>query len=350
MSTFIQKLANKHSINSNSLAYLYMELKTKASDRDSKSRRSFGNLYAIYVLCQDYISGNRSGSRFTELMARMKSMPFGSKLQNHPLDNRLNDEVRRKFIENNTSLNNEYLPVVPVITDGKKGRKISESFLAHGEQNAKNSALFIVDVIDEYISIIDQNQTAYLNEISDAKTPQEISKIIKKAFVYESDARLFEIVSHAILFVAYRKITVNISLSTDEVFEEPLTLFKTGRTNANDGGIDFVLKPLGRFFQVTETLDFKKYFLDFDKMNRFPVTFVIKTDLTPEDTFTKIKTDALADLGVTGAEPYLELFEEIITNNELKAFLEKMEGSDEDLNLLKETVIDSYKLEFGLFD
>lgn len=31
---------------------------------------------------------------------------------------------------------------------------------------------------------------------------------------------------------------------------------KTGRTNANDGGIDFVTKPLGRFFQVTETLDF----------------------------------------------------------------------------------------------
>ena len=38
------------------------------------------------------------------------------------------------------------------------------------------------------------------------------------------------------------------------------TLYKTGRTNANDGGIDFVLKPLGKFLQVTETLDFKKYF------------------------------------------------------------------------------------------
>ena len=31
---------------------------------------------------------------------------------------------------------------------------------------------------------------------------------------------------------------------------------KNGRTNENDGGIDFVVRPLGRFFQITETLDF----------------------------------------------------------------------------------------------
>ena len=48
-----------------------------------------------------------------------------------------------------------------------------------------------------------------------------------------------------------------------------MKLYKTGRTNANDGGIDFVMKPLGRFFQVTETLDFKKYFLDIDKIETF---------------------------------------------------------------------------------
>jgi len=46
------------------------------------------------------------------------------------------------------------------------------------------------------------------------------------------------------------------------VKEDFLILYKTGRTNANDVGIDFVMKPLGRFFQVTETLDVRKYFLD----------------------------------------------------------------------------------------
>ena len=52
--------------------------------------------------------------------------------------------------------------------------------------------------------------------------------------------------------------------SPDELNAEYLVLYKTGRTNANDGGIDFVMKPLGRFFQVTETIDAGKYFLDID--------------------------------------------------------------------------------------
>jgi len=38
------------------------------------------------------------------------------------------------------------------------------------------------------------------------------------------------------------------------------------------------MKPLGRFFQVTETVDFKKYFLDIDKIQKYPITFVIKSN------------------------------------------------------------------------
>lgn len=66
-------------------------------------------------------------------------------------------------------------------------------------------------------------------------------------------------------------------------------LYKTGRTNANDGGIDFVMRPLGRFFQVTETLDFKKYFLDIDKIERFPLSFVIKSEESVDDLLSKLK-------------------------------------------------------------
>ena len=33
----------------------------------------------------------------------------------------------------------------------------------------------------------------------------------------------------------------------DKLTKDNLRLYKTGRTNANDGGIDFVMKPLGRF-------------------------------------------------------------------------------------------------------
>ena len=52
---------------------------------------------------------------------------------------------------------------------------------------------------------------------------------------------------------------IGFNRSVDRLMQA-IKLYKTGKTNANDGGIDFVMKPLGRFFQVTETLDFKKYF------------------------------------------------------------------------------------------
>ena len=46
----------------------------------------------------------------------------------------------------------------------------------------------------------------------------------------------------------------------DKVFTENLKLYKTGRTNANDGGIDFVMKPLGRFFSSNRNFRFQKIF------------------------------------------------------------------------------------------
>lgn len=79
------------------------------------------------------------------------------------------------------------------------------------------------------------------------------------------DARLFEIVSFSILKFYYIEQNIYWGYELEKIEAENLKLYKTGRTNANDGGIDFVMKPLGRFFQVTETLDFKKYFLDIDK-------------------------------------------------------------------------------------
>lgn len=97
------------------------------------------------------------------------------------------------------------------------------------------------------------------------------------------DARLFEIVSYSILKYYYKEQTIIWGYSRENLNEEALKLYKTGRTNANDGGIDFVMKPLGRFFQVTETLDFKKYFLDIEKIEKYPITFVVKSTERIED-------------------------------------------------------------------
>ncbi len=91
------------------------------------------------------------------------------------------------------------------------------------------------------------------------------------------DARIFEIVSYSILKYFYHNQKLYWGFDPEELKEDNLKLYKTGRTNANDGGIDFVMKPLGRFFQVTETVDVKKYFLDIDKIEKYPITFVVKS-------------------------------------------------------------------------
>ena len=278
-------------------------------------------------------------------MQRMKALPFGAKLQNHPLDNRLNDEVKRQY-----DVSDSMLPVQPAnLGEGKKARKISFKLLVEYNMNPNNSARFIVDAIDSYITIIDDNQTAYLNEIEAANTDAEITQVIAEAFEYNSDARLFEIISFGLLHLYFAKTSVRFCIDEKERLEQ-LILYRTGRTNANDGGIDFVLQPLGKFFQVTETLDFRKYFLDFEKVNRFPINFVIKTDLTAKKVRAEIEENALQQYDAQQVEEYMKLFDEIYTLNELRSILEEVKKSSSLVAKLKEIVVQSFKLEYGLLD
>ena len=91
--------------------------------------------------------------------------------------------------------------------------------------------------------------------------PQRAIEFIRSLLRPNIDARVFEIVSYAILKEYYGEQKIYWGWSPDRLNSEYLLLYKTGRTNANDGGIDFVMKPLGRFFQVTETIAADKYFL-----------------------------------------------------------------------------------------
>ena len=108
-------------------------------------------------------------------------------------------------------------------------------------------------------------------------TEVQVREFIKQMVAPNVDARIFEIVSYSILKYYYNDRVIYWGYALDSLQQENLKLFKTGRTNANDGGIDFVMKPLGRFFQVTETVDVNKYFLDIDKIERYPITFVVKS-------------------------------------------------------------------------
>lgn len=344
-SLFVKEEAERYNVQSNSIIHKYITRKTKASERDSKARRSLGNLYALYVLCQDYLNGNEAGSTFTALMGRMKAMPFGAKLQNHPLDNRLNDEVRRQY-----GASDDMLPVQPAdLGDGRKARKISVVLLSENGMNPKDTATYVVSSIDKYIQIIDDNQTAYLNEIETANTDKDIVDLVRQAFEYNSDARLFEIISFALLHLHFQKTEVTITINGITKTEH-LCLYRTGRTNANDGGIDFVLKPIGKIFQVTETLDFKKYFLDFDKINRFQLSFVIKTELSSDEVREQIESTAQKSLDAKLVARYIRLFDDIYTINELKSILGWIQQSHELIIQLKEIIINCFKLEYGLLD
>ena len=125
-------------------------------------------------------------------------------------------------------------------------------------------------------------------------------------------------------------------------------LYKTGRTNANDGGIDFVMKPLGRFFQVTETIDVNKYFLDIDKIHRFPLTFVVKSTDSDADVRIQLRTEALSKYGVDAiVSRYMEAVEEVINIPRLVSVFKELVKNGKLQEIMKEVILQS-RVEFNL--
>ena len=72
------------------------------------------------------------------------------------------------------------------------------------------------------------------------------------------------------------------------------------------------MKPCGRFFQVTETTDVNKYFLDIDKLEKFPITFVVKSTTSIENLMKSIRDGAVEQYAVEKVvEKYMDRIEEI---------------------------------------
>lgn len=251
----------------------YIELKTRSANKGSKARGSFANLYALYVVIEDYLNKgfekksnytDYEGAEFSRLFERQRQLPFGAKLQNHALNNRMNSEFQKFFP------NAEYVPILRNLETNRYW--INENLLKIKIGNRSlNIAEAVIKIIDVYSKA---KQGAFkqfiqscleLQEIQN-KNPKEVKKFILDLLAPNVDARLFEIVSYSILKYFYCDQKIYWGFEKNKLNEDNLTLYKTGRTNANDGGIDFVMKPLGRFFQVTETNDVKKYFLDIDKI------------------------------------------------------------------------------------
>jgi hypothetical protein len=162
------------------------------------------------------------------------------------------------------------------------------------------------------------------------------------------DARVFEIVSFSVLKAFYADTIVYWGYTRDELNEEKLALYKTGRTNANDGGIDFVMKPLGRFFQVTETVDAGKYFLDIDKVQRYPITFVIKSNDSTDSIIEKITKQATERYSVKKIiQRYLNCIEEVINSDEILYRLEIVISQGKMGEVIQEIITQS-RVEFNV--
>lgn len=335
--------------------FQYLNIKTKAANRGSKSRAGFANHYAIYVLVEDYINGefhvegqysDYEGAKFVDLFKRQRELPFGSKLQNHALNHRLNEEFKKYFPAN------EHLPI---IRDSETNRYwFNENLLTIKVEGKKiNLALALKETIEEYIrarqSAFSEFMT-YCQEIIDlqGESPEKAIDFIKSLFRPNVDARVFEIASFAVLKQYYADKRIYWGWSPEELIEESLVLYKTGRTNANDGGIDFVMKPLGRFFQVTETIDAGKYFLDIDKVQRYPITFVVKTNDSREEILEKIAEQASAKYQIKAiVQKYIESVEEVINIPRMIEVFEKTLELGKGSNVIEEIVLQS-RVEFNV--
>jgi len=331
----------------------YMDIKTRSADRGSKARGSFANLYAIYVLVEDYIEkgfidrkdySESAGAMFSKLFQRQ--LPFGTKLQNHALNHRLNQEFHKYFPRV------EYIPILRDV--GNNRYWINENLIKIStREEVHNIAEAIIIIIDEYVKA---KQSAFRSFIEicerlkaiDKEGSKDIENFIYSLLETNVDARIFEIVSYAILKYFYYEQTVYFGFELDKIEEENLKLYKTGRTNANDGGIDFVMTPLGRFFQVTETLDVKKYFLDIDKIERYPIAFVIKSNEPTEYLLSKIEEGAKSQYGVSAiVMKYMGCVEEIINIPILKDRLKHAISEGHVRNIIDEIITQS-KVEFNI--
>lgn len=347
---------NADTVLESSILIQYLNEKTKSANKGSKARGSFANLYSIYVIVEDYIKHNYhkakkgsytdyEGAIFSYLLKRQRELPFGAKLQNHSLNNRTNSEFQGLFPTTN---------LIPIIRNQETNRYWVNDTLLWIDLNKKsyNIAEAVISIIDEYVKTKQDSFVRFIEQCEKMKTIEgedgkEIKNFILSLLAPNVDARLFEIVSYSILKFYYIEQNIYWGYELEKIESENLKLYKTGRTNANDGGIDFVMKPLGRFFQVTETLDFKKYFLDIEKIEKYPITFVIKSIESLFEIKEKLESDALKTYPVKAiVRKYLDCIEEIINIPTLMKYLKTVETNGLLIKVLEEIILQS-KVEFN---
>lgn len=331
----------------NSMLLQYLDMKMKTVHSDSKKRRNLANIYAIYSILYFYQDDffNRpnkyrkfDGYDYMRLFNFYRGLYGGSKLENHALNSRVNGEFKNKFSQSANNL---------IINDNGK-YLIHIDYLYVDKFDISKTCCKIIKKYIELLMAKDHSLLIVLQHMRELSDYAEKKQLINDLLTEDAEARIFEIISYAILKNHYSNIKIYFGYSLDEIKEEELQLFKTGRTNANDGGIDFVMRPVGRFFQVTEVDNYDKYLLDIDKVMHFPITFVIKTNSSKEQVLRELENyiNKKANGMIIIENRYRSAIEEIITINELKQWINDL--ADNDINGIIRDIDIYYKLEMNL--
>lgn len=330
----------------NSMLLQYLDSKMGAVYGNSKTRRSLANIYAIYSILyfyeQDFYNKRQEylafdGYEYMRLFKFYRSLYGGSKLQNHALNSRVNGEF----------LNKLHCTKEPIVINNGKYMLHVDYLYVDNHDISK----YAIAIIEKYIQLLKQKDhqlEVNIISFSKLKSTSEKQRKLASMLTETTEARIFEIISYAILKHHYSTTVVYFGFNKNNLTEENLTLYKTGRTNANDGGIDFVMRPLGRFFQVTEVNNYDKYLLDIDKVMHFPITFVIKTKTDKSDIeadFTSYIEERSGGMEVV-KKRYEDAIEEIITINELLTWIEEMDA--EELNGVLRDIDLYYRLEMNI--
>lgn len=325
----------------------YLDKKMKAVHGNSKTRRSLANIYAVYSILHFYQDDfyekqeayrQFEGYDYMKLFNYYRSLYGGSKLQNHALNSRVNGEFHNKIKDAVNDL--------IIINNGKYLIHIDYIYV-EGHDISKVTC----EIIKRYIELLTAKDHALINILEELRNLDDYSEKktkINALLTEDAEARIFEIISYAILKNHYKNVTVFFGYTRETIDEVALELFKTGRTNANDGGIDFVMRPVGRFFQVTEVSNYDKYLLDIDKVMHFPISFVIKTRLNKENVLVDLdRYIAQRSSGMMVLEErYKKAIEEIITINELQAWTTELNNNDID-GIIRDIDI-YYRLEMNM--
>lgn len=330
-----------------SLLLQYLDKKMKAVHGDCKARRSLANIYAIYSILHHYQNDYYDqpdryrkfcGYDYTYLFNFYRGLYGGKKLQNHALNSRVNGEFKNKFPNISKDL--------VVVNNGKY--LIHIDYLYVRQYDISKVCCKVIKKYIELLTTKDHALISILKEMNLLKDYNKKKECIQKLLSEDAEARIFEIISYAILKNHYKNTKVFFGYALNNIRQEKLQLYKTGRTNANDGGIDFVMRPVGRFFQVTEVNNYDKYLLDIDKVMHFPVTFIVKTKSLKNNVMNELK--AYIEVRASGMDVikkrYREAIEEIITINELYQWINEL--MEDDIDRLIRDIDVYYRLEMNM--